>query len=1049
MYTFGDPTVTQHLQGDMKAIHHRAALLLGLVVAAIALLGAPATAAAQGSGTIRGTVVEAQTRRPLPGAQVTVVGTQRSVPTNEQGAFLLVGLPAGEHRIAVQLIGYGADEQTVTVTAGETANVEFELRTDAIGLEAVVVTALGQTAQQRAIGTAQQTVSGTDIAQAQRENFVTALQGRVAGLEVNTTSGVPGAGAAIMIRGVSSISGSNQPLMIIDGLPVDNSTTHTGVFASTTTFENRGVAFTNRGADFNPEDIESITVLKGAEAAALYGIDAANGAIVITTKRGRAGGGLEYSNSFRVELPGRTPELQKVYGPSSEGSSTYLFWGTPYPEGTTFFNNVDGFFETAFTQKHNIAFSGASDDNRINYRIAASSVQQSGVVPNTNYDRINVTASSQADATSWLRTDASIQYATDDNNQPYNGIDGAFLGLLAWPDTINARDWLTPAGLRRRITSLSAAAEQDNPYFSVNRNRNNSKTTRTNVNVGLTFLPVSWGNIQTRVGVDNYTTERELVRHPESGIPGGANTNGTLDRVNEVARSINVQTLVNFHRYNLTDDIGVSAMVGNQISDRKSTVAALAGSDFLDPNFVSINNTNLRSSKTTIAQRRLVSAFGQLQFDYKNYLYLTATGRNDWTSTIPPGSNSFFYPSLSASFVFSDAFPSVGEFMTGKLRAAWAEVGKDAPPYAYRQALEFKPTSYGGYGYGFTGPNPNLKPEFATSYEIGAELGFFDNRLGLDATYYRKETRDQIVTGIRSSYATGFILLNVNGASTRNEGVELTLRGTPILRSNFAWDVQANFTRARGTVLALPAVLPEYYSSDTWLYGNVRNGTAPGLSTMSLTGRFYERNKNGDILIDPASGLPIRTTSFVDAGFDRQPDFLIGLSNHFEYKRFSLDVLLDIRKGGDIFNATEHYLTARGLSKRTLDRDQPRVIKGVLRDGLENTDNPTPNTIVVIPSVNTSYYLSMSEENFIEKDINWLRLKDVTLTYRLPQGIFGSRHASVYVTGTELFLLTNYSGLDPLTSATSAASGGSGGIGMDYGNFPVPIGINFGFRVGF
>lgn len=1033
----------------MKAHHNHALSLLGFVIAAAILVVDVGAASAQATGVVRGRVVEAQTQRPLPGAQVSLVGTQRSMQTNEQGEYMLVGVPAGERVIAVQVIGYAAAEQTVNVAAGQTVSADFTLRTDAISLEAVVVTALGQTSQQRAIGTAQQTVAGADVAQAQKENFITALQGRVSGLEVTTTSGVPGAGAAVTIRGVSSISGSNQPLMIIDGLPVDNSTTHTGVFASTTTFENRGVAFTNRAADFNPEDIESITVLKGAEAAALYGIDAANGAIVITTKRGRSGGGLDYSNSFRIEMPGRTPELQTVYGPSTEGSSTYLYWGDPYPANATFYNNVDGFFENALTQKHNISFSGASDDNRINYRLAAATVQQRGVIPNTKYDRVNVTASSQADATSWLRTDGSIQYSTDNNDQPYNGIDGALLGLLSWPDTIDARDWLTPSGLRRRITSLGAAAEQDNPYFSVNRNSNNSRTVRTNVNVGLTFLPVSWGTLQTRIGVDNFTTERQLVRHPESGIPGGANTNGTLDKVNDVTRAINVQTLANLHRYDLTDDIGVSAMIGNQISDRKGTVAALAGSDFLDPNFVSINNTNLRSSKTTIAQRRLVSAFGQLQLDYRNYLYLTATGRNDWTSTIPAGSNSFFYPSLSGSFVFSDAFPSIGRFVNGKIRAAWAEVGKDAPPYAYRQALEFKTTSFGGYGYGFTGPNPNLKPEFATSKEIGTELGFLDNRLGIDATYYSKETRDQIVTGIRSSYATGFILLNVNGASTRNTGVELTVRGTPILTPELSWDIQANYTRARGEVLALPAVLPEYYSSDTWLYGNIRNGTAPGLSTMSMTGLFYQRNKNGDVLIDPTTGLPLRTTTFIDAGYDRQPDFLIGLSNRLQYKSFSLDFLIDIRKGGDIFNATEHYLTARGLSKRTLDRDVPRVVKGVLRDGLENTDNPTQNTIVVIPSVNTNYYLAMSEEVFIEKDINWFRLRDVTLTYRLPAGTFGTRHASVFVTGTELLLLTNYSGLDPITSATSAATGGSGGMGVDYGNFPVPIGINFGFRVGF
>jgi len=1034
----------------MRSTHICARSFVGLAIATILLIGVHGTGAAQTTGTIRGSVVDAQTRRPVAGAQVSVAGTQRSTTTNEQGAYLLLGMQPGTHRLSVQFIGYGVAEQAVQVAAGQTVTTDFELSTDAISMEAVVVTALGQTTKQRALGTAQQTVSGRDIAGAQKENFVNALQGRVAGLEVISTSGVPGAGAAITIRGVSSISGSNQPLMIIDGLPVDNGTQHTGAFASSTTFENRGVAFTNRASDFNPEDIETLTVLKGPEAAALYGIDAANGAIVITTKRGRAGtGGLDYSNSIKVEIPGRIPELQSVYAPSGVGSTTFLYWGEPYPAGQTFYDNVDAFFENALTQKHNLSFSGASDDSRISYRLAASTVQQRGVIPTTKYDRVNVTAASQAEATTWLHTDVSIQYSTDDNIQPYNGIDGAMLGLLAWPSTEDARDWQTPAGIRRRVTTLSEIAEQDNPFFSVNRNRNNSQTTRTNVNVGLTFRPVTWGNLQTRIGVDNYTTERQLVRHPESGIPGGANTGGTLDQVNDVARSINTQTLLNINRYAITSDFGISGTLGNRISDRKGTVAALAGSQFLDPNFVSINNTNVRSTKTTISQRRLVSAFGQAQFDFRNYLYLTATGTNDWTSTIPQGANSFFYPSVTGSFIFSDAFPSVGRFVNGKLRAAWAEVGKDASPYAYRQALEFKNTSYGGYGYGFTGPNPNLKPEFATSYEIGTELGFLDNRLGVDATLYRKETRDQIVQNIRASYATGFILLNVNGASTRNEGVELTLRATPILRPDLAWDVQANFTRARGKVLSLPALLPEYYSSDTWLYGNIRNGTGPGLSTMAMTGTFYLRNKNGDVLIDPTSGLPLRSSTFIDAGYDRQPDFLIGLSNRLQYKAFSLDFLLDIRKGGDIFNATEHYLTARGLSTRTLDREVPRVVDGVLRDGLENTDNPTRNTIVVVPAVNNSYYLAMSEEVFIEKDVNWVRLRDVTLSYRLPNGLFGTRHASVFVTGTELLLLTNYSGLDPLVSGTSAATGGSGGTGVDYGNFPTPIGLNFGVRVGF
>jgi hypothetical protein len=258
--------------------------------------------------------------------------------------------------------------------------------------------------------------------------------------------------------------------------------------------------------------------------------------------------------------------------------------------------------------------------------------------------------------------------------------------------------------------------------------------------------------------------------------------------------------------------------------------------------------------------------------------------------------------------------------------------------------------------------------------------------------------------------------------------------------------VLANFDRARGKVLALPNALPESYISDTWLYGNIRNGTSPGLSTRSLTGFFYLRNNQGQLLIDPTSGLPLRSTVFIDRGYDRQPDFTIGISNTFRYKRASLSFLVDIRKGGDILNGTEHFLTARGLTPRTLDRNEPRVIEGVLRDGKENSATPTTNNIVVVPAVNTNYYLAISEEVFIEKDIDWFRLRDVTVNYELPERVF--RRASVFLTATDLLLITNYSGLDPIVNGNTAAVGGSGAAGIDWGNFPIPRGINFGVKVG-
>jgi TonB-linked SusC/RagA family outer membrane protein len=1004
--------------------------------------------------TVTGKVTSEQ-GTPLSGVTVTVKGTNTRAATNDNGTFTIQAQPG--QTLQFRILGKAPEERVVS----SNGVVNLQLRTVATNLDAVVVTALGQSTAQRALGTAQQTVSGKAVAEAQRENFVTALQGRVAGVDVVSSSGIPGASASITIRGISSISSSNQPLMIIDGLPMDNRTLNTGVLVSdqnsTQAFSNRGVDFSNRASDLNPEDIESLTVLKGPEASALYGIDAANGAIVITTKRGRPGGGFQYSNSFRIESTRAKYDLQKVYGPTTlnpDGTiGSFQYFGAPYPAGTVFYNNIDNFLQTGATQTHNLSFNGATQDEKINYRLAASSDKQRGVVRNTDYGRINLTAASQAQILSWLNTDASMAYTYDNNDQAYKGNIGPLIGLMLWPQTDNAENYLTPSGVRRRVTTLTTDNEVDNPYYNVDKNKLGAKTNRILSNVGVTLTPFSWGNIKTNIGADVYSNSNNILRDPQSsvGFPYG----GMLEQADLLTRNINVQTLFNVNPRHISNSLSISGLLGNAISDAKATTDALQGISFVDPNFVSINNTNTRSNQTTIEQRRLIGAFGEAVVNFRDYLFLTATGRNDWTSTIPKGRNSFFYPSFSTSFIFSDAFPGMQKFMTGKLRAAVASVGKDARPYAFRPALQYKTTSYGGYGYNFWGPNLDLKPEFAHSYEFGTELGFLHDRLGVDATVYRKETKDQIVNDIRGSYGTGFILFNLNGASTRNTGVELTLRGTPVQREAFNWDFNINYAHAKGIVLSLPRALPESYVSDTWLYGNVRNGVQPGLSTMSLTGQFYLRDTvkgspaYGKLLIDPSTGLPVRSANFISGGYDRQPKYTMGISNTLRYKKATLDFLFDIRRGGDIFNATEHYLTVRGLTMSTLDRNTPRVIPGVLLDGKEGSANPTPNNIVIVPAVQTGYYTNMSEELFIEKNINWIRLRDIQLSYLLPEGFIGSHNASVFVKGTDLGLWTNYTGLDPVVNGNSAAVGGSGGAGIDFGNFPLPRGVNFGIRMGF
>lgn len=642
-----------------------------------------------------------------------------------------------------------------------------------------------------------------------------------------------------------------------------------------------------------------------------------------------------------------------------------------------------------------------------------------------------------------------MMYVQSSNQQPEKGGNGPLLGLLLWPQTDNASDFLSPAGTRRRITALAANSEVDNPYFSVSRNQIGSRTNRIFPNMGLTVTPFSWGYIKTNIGVDNYTNSNQILRHPESSV--GFTNNGIMDNAVDVTRNINTQTIFNINRQKIGRGFTVSGLVGHALSDSKSEVNAESGRNFLDPNFVSINNTDIatRFARTTIAQRRLVSAFGQAQLGYDNWAFVTVTGRNDWTSTIPIERNSFFYPSVQSSVILSDAVPAIGKFMTAKLRASYAEVGRDARPYAYRPFLESKTTTGGGYGYGFTGPNLGLKPEFAVSREGGFELSFLNDRISLDATVYRKETKDQIVNDIRGSYGTGFILFNLNGARTRNSGVEVVASGFPIRKTNLSWEVIANYEQARGRVLNLPNALPESYVSDTWLYGNIRNGVAPGLSTRSMTGLFYQRNNQGQLLIDPTTGLPIRSTSFIDAGYDRQPLWTMGVTNNLRYKRASLTMLWDFRRGGDVFNATQHFLTSRGLSMQTLDRDQARIVPGVLRDGRENSATPTPNGIVVIPAVQPAFYTGMSEELFVEKNVNWVRLRDVTLRVEFPGRYVRARRASAFIRGTDLLLFTNYSGLDPIVNGNTAAVGGSGAVGIDFGNFPMPRGLSFGITLGY
>ena len=1007
---------------------------------------------------IKGQVIDAKTNESLPGVTVVIKGTNQGSATDGSGMYSIKANPG--QVLVFTFVGYRPNE----VTVGKSTQLNIRMETDFQALKEVVVTALGIKEDKKNLGVTVTEVKGNEILRSQRTNFVDALQGRVAGLQVNQSSGLPGASSTVVIRGISSLSGSNEPLYIVDGLPYSNKTFATSSFATATTsgqsLENRGVDFSNRGADINPEDIETVTVLKGPEATSLYGIDASNGAIVITTKRGKAGEmKVSYSNSFSITKIKKLPEIQQVYGQGRNGTldSTYFqYYGEPYPAGTKLYNNIEPFFKTGFSQRHNVSFEGGSVKTQ--YRLSASYTDSKGIVPGTGQNKLNISNTIRGDVSKYFNYDFTIAYTNDKVDRVFKSSGGPMIGLIHWPSRDNAMNYLNPDGTRRQITGASDSYE--NPYFNVNKNDLWTKNSRIVSGVTFNVIPTEWLKFVGKFGIDNYTEQNYLLRHPESNL--ARSYGGLIDDAAGINRTLNWEYYAMFnHKFG---DFKFDFKMGGTIYDQYYKSVAGSGEGFLDPNFASLNNIppDKMRNRSVISQKRVIGALGIFTVNWKSIFNLQLTGRNDWSSTLPTDNNSFFYPGGNFALILSEvpAIKKLDWLSFAKIRGGYAIARKDPPPYGVYPALESQLTTGGGYGYGFTGPNPLLKPEKTTSYEGGVELMFFKGRLGFEGTYYKKESVDQIISNLRLSYATGYVLSVMNGGSMWNSGIELQFKGTPVSNNDLRWDITANFNKMASKLTYLPTGLLEYYNSDTWFYGNVRNGAIVGQSTTTISGLPYERNTNGDILINPQTGLPLRLGTFGAIG-DRNPDFSIGIMNSFSYKNFELSFLLDTRKGGDVINLTEHQMVLNGLSMRTLDRETPVVVKGVLKDGFQNTDHPTQNNVQIIPSRSgSSYYYTtpnnglMNEEDFVEHDISWVRMKDVTLAYMVPKSFLESRvkaisTLSVYATATDLFLITNYRGLDPVIMGNNAAVAGSGSAGMDYGNFPLPMGFIFGIKVGF
>lgn len=1011
--------------------------------------------------TITGKVTSSDDNKPLSGVTVAVKGTQRTAKTDNAGNFTIVA-KTGDI-LQFSFVGRTAHEITV-----QSSNViELQLSTKDDVLTEVIVTAMDVKRNPRELGFSVQKVSGNEVQETQRENFLNSLQGRVAGVTVNSTGGAAGSSSQIVLRGFNSLSLDNSPLFVVDGVIVDNSTLNetsnggTGLGLASDR-PNRGNDYSNRMSDMNPNDIESITVLKGPEATALYGSQASSGAIIITTKKGNTSGkvGVSYDNSFRISKLTRLPETISLYQSGTNGVplEQFSYFGPAYEPNTVLYNNVDNFFRTGFAQTHNLAVDYGQKNTT--YRFSGSIFDQKAAIPTNDYKRYNMRFSN---TTKIGKVDITPSFTMirSENDKPLRGASGYLLNLLVWPSDNDVRDWQDANGFKKPLYAANPNAELDNPFYNVYRNRSGDETNRFIGTLGLNATPLEWLSLAGRFGYDTYKSTG-FTRYDSMSFYVSRTQKGYQDNY-----------YTSYYGYNHTitatarkkfGDFTTRLMVGNMWQNYETQGYAVSGSNLKSMDRTDSSNTdpatrirlsNALKGLPNYKISRQAAYFGEVSIGWKSSIYLTYSHRFEESSIFPKQFRDYNYPAGSISIIVSDLIPGLKtgkaiSFM--KIRGSLASTARSSSPYANQSVFNQNTGSGGGFYYGFTNSNPLLRPEKQKTFEVGTELRFINSRISFDATYYNTKNRDLIVEGFRASYGTGYVLNTLNVGANQNQGVEVSIDANVVQTKNFKWNSRINFNKMWNEVLELPANVPEFYQSDTWLYGNARGGLVVGGPTTSITSYGYAKNDKGDILISPTTGIPIIDQNFRVRG-DRNPDYTAGFLNSMTYKNLRLSFLWDLKVGGDIFNATDRYLTTLGRSARTIDRTTPRIIEGVLQDGLENTATPTRNTIAIIPYYDQAYFTTMPEAEFIEKNVNWFRLRDVTLNYAFSSRIIKSlkyvRSLSAFVTANDLVLITNYTGADPQVNGNTAGSRGVGGFGFDYGNVGTPISVNIGLRANF
>ena len=1026
--------------------------------------GNPAIDISQQDTKITGTVEDEF--GPVAGASVVIKGTTNGTMTDMDGHFTLEGVKKGDI-IQISFIGFATQDIPYT---GQTA-LNVKLEEDAQKLDEVVVTALGMKRDKKALGYAMQELKGDELLSSREPNLANSLSGKVSGLQIVRSSNGVGGSSKIVLRGNNSLTGSNQPLIVVDGTPMDNFTG--GV---DDVWGNSGADMGNGLSDINPEDIESMTVLKGASAAALYGSRAGNGVILITTKSGKKneGLGITVNAGITTESIFLKPDMQNSFGQGSVGAydnQSRLSWG-PKAEGQTVtdwmgrqvplrtYDNIDAFFNTGTSFNEGISF-----QQNIKGTSVFSSINRSddaGITPESKLNKTNITlrATTFLDEAEKWKVDAKVNYINlNAHNRPIQGVNpsNAFNTIYNLPRSLNVADFKNSVDEDGNMIWWDASKNpQENPYWVTKYRQNNDTRNRLLGNIALKYAPTNWFNVELRGGTDYYTTTKN-----EKVYAGGNTTpSGLYSEGSETFYENNYSFLATANKDTLIDRLGGFVTFGGNLMIQRRTKMNASAGELLVPNLFSLNNgINKPTVTSELIRRKMNSLYGSLQLNWDGYLFLDITARNDWSSTMSKANRSYFYPSVSLSGVISDMVPKLGGqmpewFTFAKVRASYAEVGNDLDPYQLYNNFTVGKDENGNTtaAPGNVLYDSSVRSELIKSWEAGFDIRFFNNRLGLDAAWYKTNATRQLLNLPMDPFS-GYSSRKVNAGNIQNEGIEISLNGLILDNpKGLSWNSTAQFSLNRNKIIDLYPGVTLY---DIKTLDAIQIVAVQGSYYGDIYGQTFQRveDKNdpnyGKIIVGE-DGLPLITTGKSKVG-NQSPDWMLGWTNSFSYKGFNLSFLVDFRIGGDLYSATASNLYTRGNAAGT-------VVNG------ERQDFIVPNSVVQTPNGYTENKVPVTHQNYWERigstgnyglpemytyDATNIRLRNITLGYDFNKAMLKNtpfQRLRLSATCNNVWMIHyNLPGIDP----ESVSATNTNATGFENGAAPTSRSFTFNVTVGF